>query len=311
MTHAIPPFFPFNNPGSLPDFTLNSPIDSELQDLLKQSAKAFLEGPQKALRSITPARSLQQLRATLLPISSPLKASDIAKKSLIQQQTANAPAMSWAGTLTLLKTSPKFLALVPFFLAAIIFSNEEVLQNIKVEIGPQFEAKVFEIGFGSKSKGEELGIAFEVVAGQPIRFLLNKEVQKVTNSVSSIFSSPSWFSQTPLLNLFKWRRQEPHTDCNIIVEDPGNPFLRDGPIIHHVPLSENESFNVIHRDPKSSRNRYQGYSENFIPAESSNYVDLKEVSLKIGAHHPRTKIYPLPFDENDNNHYLRVIQHLP
>lgn len=218
------------------------------------------------------------------------------------------------GTLAGLVTKVKGIwPLIPPFLYEVINSEEKHLQNIKVEITAATKKKIYQIEFG-KIDGEGVGIAIEVTAGEPIKFMHDKSAaNSKENFIHPIFPTTSLFSRI-------WKRQEPHTECIITVEDPGNLLLKDAQITHFIPLSEHEGFKIVHRDPTVIKNPfgpdYSAY-DYFEKAENSEYVSLSSVSVKLADPMPleetkKTEIFSLPFGNNSqksNDYFLEITQY--
>ena len=217
------------------------------------------------------------------------------------------------------KNSKLILPLIPPLLHKLYSSEQKIPQHINVEITASGKQKIYEIGFG---KTNELSVYLEVVAGKEIRSLYNIEAAKRIKTVTpSIFSSFSLLSYIPLLNRFEYKRQKIETNCNIIVNDPGNYLLKNGPILKYYRIlnkrnqfSKEISFNIIHMDPLVRT------VSSLTPSHSPSYLDdtrIKSAYVKItepitAAKEHRTQIFPLPFDADPmkaNDCHLRVTQY--
>lgn len=213
---------------------------------------------------------------------------------------------------TVKKAAKGFLPLIPQVLYELYRSEIRVLQNINVNIVATSTPKTYKIGFGNEN-GEEMNIEFSVIAGKFYR----QETPVVKDDFKPIFRATNLLSYIPILNRFEWKRQIRHTDCNIYIDDPGNLSLKDGPISVYYPLSEDEGFNFIYRDPMtihpSSDN--EKMFDNIQQAESSSdYRHFYSATVKIREplySSERTETFQLPFHEDRNNpehFYLSVTQ---
>lgn len=193
--------------------------------------------------------------------------------------------------------------LIPPFLLALYKSEEKILQNINVHLSSLPWSKVYQIGFGKKN-GDEVSIAFETKIGAPIRFLNEKPTAEIANdSLPLIFNSKSWMQYFPIFNSFVWKREKRETDCNIFIDDPGNPLLQNGPVKTYIPISSLEGFHVIHRDPKKADqedySKTQNKNEIVRIADIFNYAGTNTMTVKINnmdsTTKSRTEFFPLPF----------------
>lgn len=218
------------------------------------------------------------------------------------------------GMLTGIATKVKgLLPLIPPFLYELINSEEKLLQNIKVEITATSKKKVYEIEFG-KLDGEGVAIALEVVAGQPIKLLHDRNAaQQIDHEINAVFPITSIFNRI-------WKRQEPHTECIITVKDPGNYLLKDKQIMQFIPLSKHEGFKIVHQDPTVIRNPFgkdHTAYDYYEPAEDSEYASLSSVTVKLDKPMPlsenkRSELFPLPFSDDPKkarDYYLEITQY--
>jgi hypothetical protein len=205
------------------------------------------------------------------------------------------------------------LPLIPPFIYQVINSEERHLQNIKVDIVATSKKKIYQIEFG-KMDGEGVSIALEVAAGKPIKLMHDRAAaNRMDDYINAVFPVTSLFDRI-------WKRQEPHTECIITVEDPGNHLLRDASITQFISLSEHEGFKIVHRDPTIIRNPfgpdYDAY-DYYDEAENSGYTTLNSVSVKLTKPMPpeekiRSEIFPLPFHDDPkkaNDYYLEITQY--
>lgn len=217
------------------------------------------------------------------------------------------------GALTSAVTKIKGLwPLIPPFLYALINSKEIHLQNINVEITATTKKKIYQIEFG-KFNGEGVSLAIEVVAGRPIQFLHDKNLAgRIDNFINPIFPTTSIFSRI-------WKRQEWHTECIIKVNDPGNYLLKNKQVMQFFPLSDNEGFKIIQKDPTIIKNPFgPDYTEYdyYEDAENSEYSSFSHMTVKLEEpmapwENKRTDLFPLPFgDENKpQDYYLEITQY--
>lgn len=202
------------------------------------------------------------------------------------------------------KNFPGFVAFISFMFWLIVTSKEKILQNVDLEIMATQHPKAYRIGWGIKG-GTEHTITIEVQKGKPVLFLHQKELDITTEKFQTIFKPKKTVSNT--LGPFQWKRQEPHTQLYIIIHDPGNAALQNGPIAHHIKLGEFEAFNIIHLDPE--KNKPEDIAYDVTPAESSDWTKLKKVHLQMAdplSDKPEHSCqnYTLPFD--DERHYLTI-----
>lgn len=224
------------------------------------------------------------------------------------------------------KLAKGILPLIPPFLYELINSEEKHLQNIKVEITATSKKKIYEIGFG-KTVGTGVGIAIEVVAGKPIKLLHDREAAKnMENSIDDVFPTTTALDRIlpayagPNTLAVKWKHIETHTECIIVVEDPDNYLLRDGQVVHYIPLSEHEAIKIVQIDPTIIKNpfgRDHSYYDYFEQAEASEYASLSSVTVKLKEpmaknETSRTEIFSLPFADDPkkaNEYLLEITQH--
>ncbi|HEV8052176.1 MAG TPA: hypothetical protein VGP47_06760 [Parachlamydiaceae bacterium] len=226
--------------------------------------------------------------------------------------------LSLGGLFSVGMSIAKILPLIPPLLYAIYKSEERILQNINVNILATPIPKRYSVGFGNKD-GEEMSIDFEVVAG---RFYQEEIIESNDGFAYTIFQPKSFLSYFPLLSRFEWKRKIHETECNVFIDDPGNVSLQNGPITVYYPLSENEGFNLIYRDPTTSialTSEFQNLRKHdyHCNAEDSGYSSFNVASTQIieplgKDEKERTQISLLPFDDDPDKadeYYLKVTQY--
>jgi hypothetical protein len=190
----------------------------------------------------------------------------------------NPPSSIFDNLAPLLPLIKKFgdmaLPLIPPLLYSLYNSEKWILQNLDVNIRATPTPRTYTVGFGNKH-GKEVSLDFEVVAG---RFYQNELVECKEGFAPVIFQSKSWVSYVPLLRRFEWKREIYKTECNIIIDDPGNSSLQDGPISVYYPFSKNEGFNLIYRDPTSPKEMV--YDE-YCKPEDSKFTTFNEASMTV------------------------------
>lgn len=260
-----------------------------------------------------------------LPISDPLIDPQPPGGTPPNPDPASGPAASPLSKLTaLLPLISKFvlpaLPLIPPYLYELFTREEKILQNINVNILATRIPKRYSVAFGNKH-GEEMSIDFEVVAG---KFYKDEIVESKDDFAYTIFKNKTWISYIPGLKRFEWKRKVHETDCNITIDDPGNLSLQKGPVSVYYPLSENEGFNIIYRDPTATTSMTAALlgdrtHDYHLQGDSSDFEGFNVASMKVmeplGRYEKeRTQTAPLPFDDNPSNandYYMKVTQYNP
>lgn len=247
------------------------------------------------------------------PNDNPVQIGDFAQKLLNNNQQDNAISPFLPLVSIVKKLSEGAFKIIPFFLWALYTSKEELLQNVNVMIKATKNSKVYQIGLGVKND-REVSIAFEVIAGQPIRFLHDKDASTSTEMPDPIFTPLSSIKAKvlgPIKHLI-WKREEPWTNGNISVEDVGNPLLKNGPLRAFFKTSEREGFYILHFDPTVTPDPAEA-SDFVISGEHSHWSSHKAVTVKVtdpispNEEHRRQEIF-LPFDEKQKDRYLCISQ---
>lgn len=315
---AIPSAGPTILPGAIPTIPAPATILPPAAPVIAQppaplpNAVPIAVQPPVSLPITAPTAPITPLFPPAQPIPVPISEPII--PPVLQSGTAQQAATAIPlGTLTTTMTnvSKRIFGFIPFFLAALYSSKEDVLQNINIGITATDQPKVYTIGFGQYN-GDCLNLSFEVRAGEPIRFLQEKAAARYIEKIAPpIFKSQTWISKIPGLNIFEWKRQIYHTEAIITVDDPHNPLLGNGPKSVYVPLSENEGFRVIHRDPNLVKNlKLDTSASDYVVDADDTFASLSTVSVQVTAPKSRrksTQVIPLPFD--NSNHFVSITQH--
>lgn len=215
------------------------------------------------------------------------------------------------------KSLPKgFFTIVPYFFYLLYTSTEKHLQNLVVNIEAPSLPKTYTVSLGKKGS-DEVGISLQIEAGKPILVLNEGHPEGTESSFPSSFFKPRLILDSsegvshlpylgPLARLANpWKPQEPHTECIIIVDDPGNPSLKDGEQIISVPLSKLEGFSIVHRDPtlaSASGTKQADGVDSQLDTGSSEWTTLSSATVTV--HEPLseaeehlTQEYPIPFED--------------
>lgn len=236
-----------------------------------------------------------------------------AKKALKNTKVASSYTMP--GTiLSGIKMIPKgAFSIIPFIFFLFYTSKEKHLHNVNVKFQATATPKKVRVELGQKD-GDKLGITLRIEAGKPVEFIYEGHAEGDETRIPmsffkprSVFSTSEGSSYFPFLapaKVFHWKRQEPHTECMIIVDDPGNPDLKDGPKIINIPLSQYEGFNVVMRDPNLHIDPSTGTHQHgeYQSVEGSEWTTLSSANVAITdpismAKEHRTQTFPIPFTD--------------
>lgn len=237
----------------------------------------------------------------------------VSKKALKEAEGSAPPPLP--AYVTVLKDLYKgALAALPLLLLALYSSKEELLQNVNVNIQASVTPKVYQIGLGTEND-TEFSLAFEVESGKPIRFLHNRDAEMSTATPEPIFLPKNNLAVSllgPLKHLI-WKREEPYTNCNIVIEDKGNPALKEAPLTTYIKASEREGFYLVHVDPKVTSN-IASASDFVIKADGSQWASFKALNVTVSDpltpnEEHRRQVIPLPFTETVRQ-YLSITQYM-
>lgn len=226
-------------------------------------------------------------------------------------------------------TNPKVqLSLAALAALAIAYpKHEKMLRNINISITAENKPKTYVVGFGEE--GQERRVALKISSGNPIVFVPEPGVKikdvNLTNSFEASAAgskaSVGFTSILGFLNVFKYYTKEKMTVYNLIVIDSSPAsYLKNGPRITRVELSEGELLQVIQvraSDAKRVFNRLEESekskgSKGSKPSEA-DHVQLVTVNvdeIKLAASTPNEeKIFPLPAFDNKKNEFIRLIAH--
>lgn len=278
-----------------------NPRPPSVQQKLEEDAKKKMEQMLKPPAVEIPKEDIQPANAP--PDEKTVK---IAKRSLKQTNNSAAAIPSMQLSVTLTKNLVKgFFAFVPLFLYMLYTSKEKSLQNINLSIKAPTTPTIYRIAIGNDET--ELSVSFELAAGQPLRFL-----KETTRRASSSLPYPLFQPRSTLsssLGPLRWRRQEPDTECNVVIEDP---LLKESPVKHSVILSDRERMNIIRINPE--QHPQQPPAERTVPVEASEWTTINAASIKVPPplspleKHQTQKI-PLPFHfDQQQGYYVSITQ---
>lgn len=205
--------------------------------------------------------------------------------------------------------------------------HEKMLRNINISITAENNPKTYVIGFGEEN--QERRVALKISSGHPIVFVPEPGVKIKDVNLTKSFeaaaagsrSSVGFTSILGFLNVFKFYEKQKMTVYNVIVMDPSPAsYLKNGPRITRVELSEGELLQVIQVKASDARKVFNRLEESekskgskgSKPSEA-DHVQLVTVNvdeIKLAASTPNEeKIFPLPAFDNKKNEFIRLIAH--
>lgn len=186
------------------------------------------------------------------------------------------------------------IALIPM-IVSLLKAKKRHLDNIIVKIQAEEKPKNYSIALGNSE--EELSFSFQVQSGKALCFPEKSGSGNAASELPPLFPAKQSLL-TKFLGPFAFNKNERHTECDIVVEDPGNPTLQNGPVVHPIVFSDTEVIRLVHRDPNVKDPTIKELGD------PSEWTELNSYSVKA-SDLPEAKT-PKKFKLKDPNEFVAI-----
>lgn len=255
---------------------------------LQETQQVPFQTPRDIIHSVQPV-----IANTIPSEASPTALVPYKDTTPIAQVVAMPPERKVEELLTETKKN-KFVALLPLIAWVFHKSKQKHLENLSLEINATYQKETYRIGLGNQES--MCDICFEVEKGIPLRFF-NQNSPSISTKPEPLFQPKGPINR--ILNSLGLNRHERHLECSIVINDPDNYLLRNGPEIQTIVISDKETIRIIHQDPHVSA------PANILKQGNvGEWASLTACSLKINDVIGRDWVQQIPLDQEGG--FLRI-----